>query len=306
MNERTSSTAFRPSRVLKTRCRTAATARCRGGRYAEVHPAVLALPLAVDHLVGELAGDGGAEADRLPRAARPSSCADGRRPRRPAACRRRRAASARRSSGAAPGTTSRASGTGRRARRRRGRGRAARGSQSRRTSAEEPIRNVRCSVEIPRRSHSARMRSASSCDGVTASWSAPLAAKTIVLAPAPVSSVAIPGCTVRSMNASASHASPQNSDWPCRPGGAARSSSVSDMRGSYRLAPMAARARADHRDRRPGRLAARGAAARTRGTRCSGSSGARPRSSSRTWPRSATGSSSSRPTCSTSSRSSTR
>ena len=47
---------------------------------------------------------------------------------------------------------------------------------------------------MPRRSHSARIRSASAWLGVTVSWSAPLAAKTIVLAPAPVSSVAIPGC----------------------------------------------------------------------------------------------------------------
>src|SRR5262249_46746920 len=116
-----------------------------------------------------------------------------------------------------------------------------RAGQSRRTSAEEPIRKVTFAVEIPRRPHSPTMRSASSCDGVTASWWAPHAAKTIVLAPAPVSSVAIPGCTVRSMNASASHASPQNSDRPCSPGGAARRSSVSDMRGSYRLGPMAAR-----------------------------------------------------------------
>src|SRR5436190_942184 len=94
---------------------------------------------------------------------------------------------------------------------------------------------------MPRRSHSARIRSASSCEGVTASCCAPRAVKTIVLAPAPVSIVAMPGCTVRSMNASASHASPQNSDCPCSPGGAERSSSVSDMAGSYRLGPMARR-----------------------------------------------------------------
>ena len=176
--------------------------RALGGReVAEAHPAAdpLALPLAVRHLLGELAGDGGAEADRPSRAATPASCAGGRRPRRRAACTRRPGASGRRSSGAARGTTSRASGTGRRAppsTRTRSSGR---GSQSRRTSAEEPIRKVSRSVEIPRRSHSTGIRSASSAEGVTASWSAPRAAKTIVLAPAPVSSVAIPGWTVRSM-----------------------------------------------------------------------------------------------------------
>jgi hypothetical protein len=85
------------------------------------------------------------------------------------------------------------------------------------------------SVEIPRRSHSARIRSRSASMGVTASCSVPAAAKTSVLAPAPVSNVAWPACSSHSSQASAGQWSPQNSPAPCSCGGAALSSSVSDL-----------------------------------------------------------------------------
>ena len=65
-----------------------------------------------------------------------------------------------------------------------------------------------------------RMRSSSPGSGVTATWFAPAAAKTIVLARRPVSSVDHPGSTFRSSHSSAAHARPQNSSAPWRPGGA--------------------------------------------------------------------------------------
>ena len=84
------------------------------------------------------------------------------------------------------------------------------------------------SLEIPSRAHSARIASCSAAEGLTASCSAPPAANTIVLEPAPVSRVAIPGRTVPSSHSSAFHSSPQNSlPSPCRAGGSARSLAVS-------------------------------------------------------------------------------
>ncbi len=65
------------------------------------------------------------------------------------------------------------------------------------------------------------------------------------------------------MKSSASHARPQNSACPCRLGGEARRSSVSDTRGRYRLRDGYAPG-AGHGHRRSGRLAARGVAARRR------------------------------------------
>ena len=91
------------------------------------------------------------------------------------------------------------------------------------------MRKRSLSVGMPRRSHSARMRSASSADGVTASWSAPRAASIIVLEPAPVSSVAMPGSTFCSSQRSAGHARPQYCDpSPCSAGGSEKSEPVSD------------------------------------------------------------------------------
>ena len=62
---------------------------------------------------------------------------------------------------------------------------------------------------MPRRAHSSLIRSCSSANGLTASWSAPALANTIVLEPAPVSSVAIPGLTFATSHSSAGQARPQ-------------------------------------------------------------------------------------------------
>src|SRR5918912_4459367 len=96
---------------------------------------------------------------------------------------------------------------------------------------------------MSRRRHSARIRSSSAGSGVTASCSAPRAAKTSVEEPAPVSSVAIPGRTFSSSQASAAQARPQySSPAPCRPGGEARRSSVRRVKATqYHRRGMAAR-----------------------------------------------------------------
>ena len=61
------------------------------------------------------------------------------------------------------------------------------------------------------------------------SCSAPLAAKTRVLSPAPVSSVAHPGCTVRSIHSSAGQCRPaQEAPLSWSAGGSARRLAVSD------------------------------------------------------------------------------
>src|ERR687885_2600257 len=73
------------------------------------------------------------------------------------------------------------------------------------------------------------MRACSSATGLIAVCDAPRAAKTTVLAPDPVSNVVMPGWTLRSSQASASHCRPRYA-WPaCTTGGSARIESVSGV-----------------------------------------------------------------------------
>jgi hypothetical protein len=96
------------------------------------------------------------------------------------------------------------------------------------TSCENPRSKETRSLDTPSSSHDLRTRASSSGSGVTATCSVPAAAKTIVLAPDPVSSVAIPGRSSPSSHSSAGHARPQySSPEPWIPGGASRSRSVS-------------------------------------------------------------------------------
>src|ERR687897_126494 len=96
------------------------------------------------------------------------------------------------------------------------------------TSCEKPTSNETRSLETPSSRQASRTRPSSAASGVTATCREPAAANTIVLAPDPVSSVAISDRTSASSHSSAGHARPQySSPAPWIPGGAARSRSVS-------------------------------------------------------------------------------
>src|SRR5262249_8615859 len=98
------------------------------------------------------------------------------------------------------------------------------GDSGGRPSCEKPPSNETPSLETPSSSQSRRTRVSSSASGVTATCCVPAPANTIVLAPEPVSSVAMSALSSLSSHSSAGQARPQySSPSPWMPGGAARS-----------------------------------------------------------------------------------